>query len=398
MIISIFGYGITAKAIAKRFAPNCLIYDDKFKENSRDEFGNRLLMSDSYDADISDVDIPSPGFLPNHKLIKKAKHLTSEYDFFEMPPSVWISGTNGKTTTTQMLKYLLASRGAAEGGNIGNPLANLDKNAPLWILETSSFTLHYTNRAAPEIYLLLPVRPDHINWHGSFEEYEKAKLKPLLAMKEGSAAIVPKEYADTATKAMLIGYENSADLAEKMGIDIDKINIKEPFLLDALLALSAAKILFDEADIDKINAFKIDRHKLEEFHDKHGRLWVNDTKGTNIDATIEALKRYRDKKILIILGGDDKGVDLTRFFEFMKPFDIEIFAIGSNAKKIMEFAAKTGKSAHECKTLDVGVKEIDKRLDKNGVGLLSPAAASLDQFSSYIERGELFVSLIKALD
>ncbi|MDR0762141.1 MAG: UDP-N-acetylmuramoyl-L-alanine--D-glutamate ligase [Campylobacteraceae bacterium] len=398
MRISLFGYGITTKAIAKKFAPNCFIYDDKFQENSQDEFGNKLLVCGEYNPAQSDVDIPSPGFLPNHALIKKAKHLTSEYDFFEMPPSVWISGTNGKTTTTQMLKYLLASRGAAEGGNIGNPIANLDKTAPLWILETSSFTLHYTNRAAPDVYLLLPIRPDHISWHGSFEEYEKAKLKPLLSMIEGSVAIIPKEYSSITSNAMLIGYEDSADLAKTMDIDINEINIKEPFLLDALLALSAAKILFDEADIDKINTFKIDKHKLEEFYDNQGRFWVNDTKGTNVDATIEALKRYKDKKILIVLGGDDKGVDLTRFFEFMKAYDVEIFAIGSNAQKIITFSEKTGKIVHECKTLEVAVKKIDERLDKNGVGLLSPAAASLDQFNSYIERGELFISLVKALN
>ncbi|MDR1614424.1 MAG: UDP-N-acetylmuramoyl-L-alanine--D-glutamate ligase, partial [Campylobacteraceae bacterium] len=352
MIISLFGYGVTTKAIAKKFAPNCLIYDDKFKENSHDEFGNRLFTCSEYNPDISDIDIPSPGFPPNHELIKKAKHLTSEYDFFDIPPSIWISGTNGKTTTTQMLKHLLSSRGAVEGGNIGNPLANLDKNAPLWILETSSFTLHYTNKAAPDVYLLLSVKPDHISWHGSFEEYERAKLKPLSMMKEGSVAVVPNEYLGFKSNAMLIGYSNSQDLSHKMGIDISKITIKEPFLLDAVLALSAAKIVFDEADIEKINAFKIDKHKLEEFYDKKDRLWVNDTKGTNIDATIEALKRYGDKKILIILGGDDKGVDPMRLFEHMQKLDIEIFAIGSNYKKIADFSLRFGKCVHECKTLD----------------------------------------------
>ncbi|MDR1460276.1 MAG: UDP-N-acetylmuramoyl-L-alanine--D-glutamate ligase [Campylobacteraceae bacterium] len=397
MKISLFGHGVTTKAIAKKFAPNCSIYDDKFKENSQDEFGNKLLTCSEYDPNTSDIDIPSPGFPPSHELIKKAQHLTSEYDFFDMSASVWISGTNGKTTTTQMLKHLLALRGAVEGGNIGNPLANLDKNAPLWILETSSFTLHYTNRAVPDIYLLLPIRPDHISWHGSFEEYEKAKLKPLSMMREGSVAVVPGEYAKFKSDAMLIGYENSSDLSQKMGIDISKITVKEPFLLDALLALSATKILFDEVDIEKINDFKIDKHKLEEFCDKRGRLWVNDTKGTNVDATIEALKRYKDKRILIVLGGDDKGVDLTRFFEFMKTYNMEIFAIGSNAQKIMSFSKKIDKIAHECKTLDVAVREMDRLMDKNSVGLLSPAAASLDQFSSYIERGELFISLVKAL-
>ena len=314
-----------------------------------------------------------------------------------MPPSIWISGTNGKTTTTQMLKHLLTHRGAVEGGNIGSPLANLDENAPLWILETSSFTLHYTHKAVPEVYLLLPIRPDHISWHGSFEEYEKTKLKPLLNMKEGSAAIVPSEYADVKSNATLIGYKDAYDLAFKMGVDISKINVKEPFLLDAVLALSASKIVFDEADIERINAFKIDRHKLEEFTDAKNRLWVNDTKGTNIDATIEALKRYKDKRILIVLGGDDKGVDLTRLFDVAGVLDTEIFAIGSNCQKIMDFSKKIGKKANECKTLDAAVALMDKKMDEKSVGLLSPAAASLDQFKSYIERGELFISLVKAL-
>ncbi|MFV0482089.1 MAG: UDP-N-acetylmuramoyl-L-alanine--D-glutamate ligase [Campylobacteraceae bacterium] len=397
MKISLFGYGLTTKAIAKRYAPNCFIYDDKFKENSTDEFGNKLLTCKEFDSQNSDIEIPSPGFPPRHELVKKAKHLVSEYDFFKMPSSVWISGTNGKTTTTQMLQFLLENRGSVAGGNIGTPLAELNQNAPLWILETSSFTLHYTNKAKPELYLLLAIRDDHISWDGNFEESEASKLKPLLMMDEGSVAIVPEEYASFPSSAKLIGYKDSNDLAKKMGIDIEKVNIKEPFLMDALLALSAQKVLFDEIDFEKINNFKIDKHKLEELRDIKGRLWVNDTKGTNIDATIEALKRYKDKEIFIILGGDDKGVDLWRLFEVMKPLHVSVFAIGSNMEKVVNLSKKIEKDVFTCKTLDVAVFEIDKLLKLDGVGLLSPAAASLDQFSSYIERGELFVSLVKKL-
>jgi UDP-N-acetylmuramoylalanine--D-glutamate ligase len=396
-MISLFGHGVTTKAIAARFPAQCLIYDDKFDEPAVDEHGNALLNPAMYDPDISSADIPSPGFPPHHPLIQKAKHLISEYDFFAMPPSVWISGTNGKTTTTQMLKHLLASKGAVEGGNIGNPLANLSQSAPLWILETSSFTLHYTERAAPDVYLLLPIRDDHISWHGSFAEYEKAKLKPLAKMREGSVAVVPREYLGTPTRAMLIGYCDSADLARIIGIDPESVAIKEPFLMDAMLALTAQKILFDEADTKLINTFKIDHHKLEEFKDARGRLWVNDTKGTNIDATIEALKRYRDRRILIVLGGDDKGVDLTRLFEAMEGLDVEIFAIGTNAEKLMSLSAKYAKNAHKCDLLPNAVAMMDERMDAKSVGLLSPAAASLDQFKSYIERGELFMSLVRAL-
>ena len=400
MKIALFGYGLTTKSLAKKYAPNCDIFDDKFRENSTDEYGNNLLMCKEYVSENYTLSIPSPGFPPNHKLVQESKNLLSEYDVFEdMPISVWISGTNGKTTTTQMLGFLLEKRGAVTGGNIGTPLASLDKNAPIWILETSSFTMHYTTKAKPDVYLLLPIRDDHISWHGSFKAYEEAKLKPLFMMEEGSVAIVPQEYLhlQPQTLAMLIGYEDSCDLAKKMNIDIDKVNIKEPFLLDALLALSAEIVLFDEANIEKINSFKIDKHKLEELYDNRNRLWVNDTKGTNIDATIEAIKRYKDKKIYIILGGDDKGVELTRLFEAMRKVDIEIFAIGSNMLKLEKLAKEANIAVFTCKTLDVAVMKIDEKLDNVSVGLLSPAAASLDQFSSYVQRGELFISLVKSL-
>ena len=108
-----------------------------------------------------------------------------------MPFSIWISGTNGKTTTTQMLTHLLEKRGAVSGGNIGTPLADLDTEASIWVLESSSFTLHHTHLASPDIYLLLPITPDHLDWHGTPEQYEADKLKPLLTMKEGELALVP---------------------------------------------------------------------------------------------------------------------------------------------------------------------------------------------------------------
>lgn len=398
MKVSLFGYGVTTKAIAEKFAPNCLIYDDNFAENSYDTFKNKLLMCKEFDAKTSELEIPSPGFPANHELVKKSKNLISEYDFFmPLPKSVWISGTNGKTTTTQMLQHLLYEKGSQAGGNIGTPLAKLNKNSPLWILETSSFTLFYTTKASPDIYLLLPIKADHISWHGSFDAYEACKLKPLLMMSEGSVAIVPDEYSSYPSDAMLIGYKNSSDLAKKFDIDISKIDIKEPFLMDAILAMCAEKILYEKIDYKKINSFKIDRHKLEEFYDARERLWVNDTKATNIDATIEALKRYKDKEIFIILGGDDKGVCQQTLFDVLQNLNVKIFAIGANMKRTSQFAKNINKEVYECKTLDIAVLNIDKLLNKNGVGLLSPAAASLDQFTSYIQRGDLFMSFVNNL-
>lgn len=391
---SLFGYAGTIKAIAKSGGWD--IYDDKFSEISSDEFGNTLLPVSKFDPDLSTLEITTPGIAPSHELIKKARNLISEYDFFakDMPFSVWISGTNGKTTTTKMTQHLLLEFGSQMGGNVGIPLALLDLKAKIWVLETSSFTMHYTSTATPGIYVLLPITPDHLTWHGNFSEYEKAKLKPLGMMSENSVAIVPKIYAKTPTKAKLIEYESEADLAKFCGINLNDVNFKTPFLTDALLALSVQKILLDYADVGRINSFVIEPNKLEEFSDKLGRIWVNDTKATNIDATIQAVRRYADKSLHIILGGDDKGVDLSPVFEALNGIDVKIYAIGSNFKKIANLSQNFGLQCVECEFLEVAVKEISSRLKNGEIALLSPACASLDQFTSYAQRGDKFKEFV----
>jgi UDP-N-acetylmuramoylalanine--D-glutamate ligase len=295
-----------------------------------------------------------------------------------------------------MLYHLLQKNGFSCGGNIGTPLAQL-KNAKKLILETSSFTLHYTSKAKPNIYILLPISEDHIYWHGSFEEYKDAKLKPLAMMSDNDIAIIPAKYQKTQTKAKLYSYKNTSDLATKFGIDISKINFKEPFLQDAVLALSATKLYNETIDYEKINSFIQDPHKLEEFKDKEGNIWVDDSKATNIDATIQALKTYKDNSINLILGGDDKGVDLNPLFQEIIKYDVKIFAIGSNTDKLIELSNKYQIKSIKCDTLGNAVKEIIQNLRLNiehSINLLSPAAASLDQFNSYVHRGKEFKKLI----
>lgn len=402
MKISLFGYGKTTQAIAKnlvnKFGPFD-IYDDHFQEENKDEWGNRLLNPKKFDEKLSELEIPSPGFPPNHTLIKKAKNLQSEYDFFydAMPKSIWISGTNGKTTTTQMATHLLSRVGAVMGANVGFPLAELDLNAKIWILETSSFTLHYTHTAKPEIYALLPISADHLSWHGNFENYAKDKLSVLERMNECDIAILPEIYAKTPTKAYIISYKDEFDLAQKMNINIEKISFKSPFLLDAVMALSIEKILLDTLSYELLNHFVMEKNKLEELQDNQGRLWVNDTKATNENAVMAALKRYKDKKIHLIIGGDDKGVDLSTLFDFMKDFNIELYAIGVSTQKMLNYALKANLKAHKCEFLENAVQEISKTLKNNEVALLSPACASLDQFSSYAQRGEKFKEYVSKI-
>jgi len=381
--LRILGKGLTAQAIKKRF-PDALMYDD----NNKEEF----------DINSQTLTVVSPGIPPSHDLVQNTNNLISDYDLFlndsKIPFSIWISGTNGKTTTTQMCQHLLSKYNSQYGGNIGTPLASLDKDSKIWILESSSFTLHYTNTVSPNLYLLLPISEDHISWHGTFQEYKKSKLKPMDNMSDGEIAIIPKEFEDYETRAKKIVYESSDDLCEIFNIKKNEIKFKEPFLLDALLALGCSKILFDEVDYELINTFNIDKHKVEEFYDAKQRLWIDDSKATNIDATMCALESYKNEKIYLILGGDDKGANLLPLFERLQSFDIEIFSIGSNNNRILELSSNFKLKINSCKLLDNAVHEIASRLDENGIAMLSPAASSLDQFSSYKQRGERFKELV----
>ena len=425
---TLFGYGLTTKAIAKKLGGGCTFFDDNAKEAYTDENNNRILPSALLDPQKSQMEVTTPSLKPDNLLIKSAKNLLSEYDYFlgneqlvmsdeqpnnnnrslgssslithhsferHMPFTIWISGTNGKTTTTQMLTHLLEKRGALSGGNIGTPLADLDTEAPIWVLESSSFALHHTHTASPDIYLLLPITPDHLDWHKTPEQYEADKLKPLLTMKEGELALVPKGLNLPKTDAYVVEYDSNEFITEYFKLDASKLNYKGAFLQDALLALAVTKVLFDETDYDLLNHFKRDAHRQEELKDSKGRLWVNDSKATNLDATVQAIKGYSDKHIHLILGGDDKGVDLNPLFKVMEALKLTLYTIGANNDKLLDLAKAYHINAIESKNIENAINNIDKVHTSQSVALLSPAAASFDQFKSYKHRGNTFMELVK---
>ncbi len=396
--VSLFGYGKTTKAIAKHIG-HAIFYDDKVSKPFKDEDGFRVKPSNEFDPKYSDLEIPSPGIPPFNPLVQKAKNLMSEYDYFSdsAPLKVWISGTNGKTTTTQMMQHLLKERGSQAGGNIGTPLAELNPHASIWILETSSFTMHYTNNAKPNIYILLPLSPDHLSWHGDMDEYVQSKLKPISMMQEGEIAIIPHAYKDITTNAHIIPYKDEKEIADYFGIDMNRVNFKGAFLADALLAMAVDKILFDRVNYEQINSFVLDPHRQEEVKDIKNRLWVNDTKATNIDATIAALNRYKESTIHLILGGDDKGVDLNELFIYLQDIDVKIYNIGSNKNKLCDLAVGYKISFEKCINLKDAINRIDNNLTIDEIALLSPAAASLDEFSSYAQRGNEFKEAVASI-
>ncbi|QCT95106.1 UDP-N-acetylmuramoyl-L-alanine--D-glutamate ligase [Caminibacter mediatlanticus TB-2] len=382
---SLFGYGVTTKEIAK--SGGWHIYDDKFSEISFDKYGNKLLPSEMFEPEKSTLEITSPGIPPTHPLIKKAKNLISELDFYYDKSifQIWITGTNGKTTTTEMTHFLLEN--SEIGGNIGIPLGKLNKNKT-WVIEVSSFQLHYTKFAKPNIFAILPIKEDHLSWHGSFEEYKNTKLSPLKRMTQRDVVIMPKEL-DTPTKAYKILYENEEDFIKKFNFNAE---FKTPFLLDEMIAKTIYYILnFKEKSLKN---FKIDPHKLEEFKDKFNRIWVDDSKATNVDATLQALKRYKDKKLYLIIGGVDKGQNFEELFEFMKNLNIKIFIIGKETSIFEKLAKNKNISFEVSKTLNNAINSINKIHNENSIALLSPACASFDIFNSYKHRGEEFKKLV----
>ena len=137
--------------------------------------------------------------------------------------------------------------------------------------------------------------------------------------------------------------------------------------------------------------------KLKSLKIKKNRLWIDDSKATNVDATINAIVPYKDKSIHIILGGDDKGANLLPLFENIKNLNISVYAIGSNTEKIVKYCNEYNINVKSCTYLNLAVAKINLALDEKSIAMLSPASASLDQFKSYAHRGDEFKKLVGSL-
>ena len=423
--LSFFGYGKTTRAIAKLLGEGLDFYDERCEKSWEDDMGNRIHPAEDFDPSRSRLEILTPSIRPDSPLLAKAKNPVSEYDLFlseklrmesiewgkehplyplrtthyalPSPRTIWISGTNGKTTTTQMVTHLLAKHGAVAGGNIGTPLAELDPRAPIWVLETSSFTLHHTREARPDLYVLLPITPDHIDWHGSKKRYTEDKLSPIRRMQEGELALIPSGVTPPHSPAWVVAYAENPFLEKFFTIDAKRLRYRSAFLQDALLALSVSRTLFDEVDYERLNAFSRDPHRQQEVFDARGRLWVNDSKATNLDAALQALNAYSDRHIRLIAGGDDKGVEMEPLIRRLAELGSELYTIGSNSRRLEALAREYGVDVHPFETLDEALPELERHLKEGEVALLSPAAASLDQFPSYAKRGELFLDFVQKI-
>ena len=306
-------------------------------------------------------------------------------------PLVAVTGTNGKTTTSELLGAML---GAPVAGNVGIALTELDGAVEpgSWIVvEASSFQLEDIDTFRPHVAVLLNLEPDHLDRHGSFEAYAAAKLRVFENQELGDVAVVPR------------GFRAVPGEARRADFDADDPLPAEPLIPgahnreNAAAATVAAKAAgATEAEISRaLREFPGVPHRLEPVAEREGVLFVNDSKATNVAAALRALAAY-DRPLLLIAGGRGKGESFQPFAEAARGRVERAFLIGEAAP---ELAEALGELPHETSgDLGTAVVAAAAAARPGDVVLLAPACASYDQFRDYEERGDEFRRLVEALD
>lgn len=382
-------------------------------ENHSEEF-----MQDAYLA------VTSPGIPPKseimQKLAEKNIKVISEIELAYLEsykPFVAITGTNGKTTTTELTNFIINKEFKAEKcGNIGIPPCSLmDKEFDYFVCEVSSFQLQYSQSFKPQIAVWMNFTPDHIDWHGGLEGYFEAKASLFVRSKQPAFAIFNaedekllefglkysgekfffgKEFERNCSyiKDGVIYYKRAENSEEKI-IDLADVplvgnhnyqNIMASLISAKLVGVSTEKI------VEAIKEFKAPEHRCEFVDYVQGKAVYNDSKATNPEAAIFALKSFEGKTVTLIAGGTDKNTDLTEFCETIKKFVNHVVLLGSAKERFETELRKNGydKIIMEQGSFQDGVDRAFETGDE--VILLSPACASYDMFSGYEERGRVF--------
>jgi UDP-N-acetylmuramoylalanine--D-glutamate ligase len=288
---------------------------------------------------------------------------------------VGVTGTNGKTTTTELLGAIFraAGRDVAVAGNVGTPLTSIRYAA--WVIcELSTFQLEDVHEFACEVAVLLNLEPDHLDRHGSFEAYRGAKLR---IFERARASIVPRGLGldgiafsagdELPAEPLIRGPHNRANAA-------------------AATAAARAAGIADRHIATALRAFPGVPHRLELVGERGGVRFVNDSKATNVAAARPALAAYADEPVHLILGGSLKGEDFQPLADAIGPNVRSIHLIGEAAEQL----AAVVSGGHRDETLERAVAHAVALASPGDVVLLSPACASYDQFENFEQRGETF--------
>jgi UDP-N-acetylmuramoylalanine--D-glutamate ligase len=313
-------------------------------------------------------------------------------------PILGITGTNGKTTTTELLGevFRAAGRPAAVAGNVGRPLTGLDGTLPedAWIVcELSSFQLEDIEEFRPRVAVLLNLTPDHLDRHTSLEEYRAAKLRIFENQVEEDVAVLPRGFGDVPGLARRVEFDAADPLpAEPL---IPGEHNRE----NAAAATAAARAagVPDDAIARGLTTFAGVPHRLELVREVDGVRFVNDSKATNPEAAERALSAY-PPGIRLILGGSRKGSSYSQLARAAAQRGVaKAYLVGESADALAEALAQTGVRFTHSDTLEQAVTDAFGDADPGEVVLLSPACASYDQFQDFEERGQRFRELVEAL-
>ena len=298
---------------------------------------------------------------------------------------IGVTGTNGKTTTTELLGAILRAdeRPTEVAGNVGRPLTDAAEEAgpDSWVVcELSSFQLEDVDSLACDVAVFLNLEPDHLDRHGSFEAYRDAKLR---IFERARAAVVPRDFG-------LPGIEFSADDELPAEPRIPGRHNRE----NAAAATAAARAagVPDEAIAEALRTFPGVSHRLELVRELRGVRFVNDSKATNVAAAIRALETYADDFVHLIVGGSSKSEDFMPLRSAIGPKVRPVHAIGEEAARILEVL-----DGHVDGTLERALQHAARLAQAGDVVLLSPACASYDQFANFEDRGDTFRRLVEEL-
>jgi UDP-N-acetylmuramoylalanine--D-glutamate ligase len=342
-----------------------------------------------------DVLIKSPGVPAEAPLVTAARQrgipVWSEVELgfrlLRPRPFVGVTGTKGKTTTTELLGAIFraAGRPAAVGGNVGRPLTGLSPPDDAWIVcELSSFQLEDVQELALEVAVLLNLEPDHLDRHGTFDRYRAAKLR---IFERARFRVVPRgmgldgiEFAaddDLPAEPRIPGAHNRANAA-------------------AATAAARAVGIGDDAIAHALRTFPGVPHRLELVRERNGVRWINDSIATNTFSVRRGIEAY-DAPLRLILGGRAKGEDFVPFARWLPDRVRSIYLVGEAADELAEAFDAAGRRYERVGTVAGAVAAAARDAEPGDVVLLSPACASYDQFRDFVERGDEFRRLVEEL-
>ncbi len=337
---------------------------------------------------------------------------------------VAITGSNGKTTTTTLAGEILAKSGLKTqvGGNIGKPVIEMvaGSTPETWnVLEISSFQLETIETFHPKIAVILNITPDHLDRHRTFEGYVSAKARVFENQTGADFAVLNMDDATCVSLAQRVAaqvrgfsrrdaVESGAyikdgrifyrDAREHEVMPLSGIPLKGAHNQENVLAAVCIGMLAGakpQQIASAVRDFRAVEHRLEFVAAINGVDYYNDSKATNVDATIKALESFAGG-IHLLLGGKDKGSDYSVLNPLLKQRVKRVYTIGAAAAKIEAQTAGAAPTVH-AETLETAVRKASEAAQPGDVVLLAPACASFDQFSSYEHRGRVFKELVAAL-